>query len=278
MKNRKFLKGAAVWTAAIVVTAAAMVYQNLTGPTHPLRATATDQKGSSLPVRLPRSYGGAGGCAVQLVIPDSSFHGTLVYRRYPTREAWQRLPMERRSDTLTALLPHQPPAGKLEYHVILKSEGLTDRLPGEKQVIIRFRGAVPAAVIIPHAALMFLAMLLANVTLLLTLFGFKNFRTYAWITTGVLVAGGLILGPIVQKYAFGQYWTGFPNGFDLTDNKTLIAFVFWALALALNVRKKRRLPVLVAGVVMLLIFSIPHSARGSERDPDSGTIHTGKQK
>ncbi len=278
MKNTKFLKGATVWAAAIVLTAAAMVYQNLTGPTHPLRATVTDQQGRSWPVRLPRSHGGAGGCTVQLVIPDTSFHGTLVYRRYPTREAWQRLPMERKADTLAAVLPHQPPAGKLEYHVVLTASGQRIRLPAELQALIRFRGAVPASIIIPHASLMFLAMLLANVTLLLTLFGFRNFRTYAWITTGVLVAGGLILGPMVQKHAFGQYWTGFPNGFDLTDNKTLIAFVFWALALVLNLRKRRRFPVILAGIVMLVIFSIPHSARGSERDPDTGTINTGKQK
>jgi hypothetical protein len=278
MKNRKFLKGAAVWAAAIVLTAAAMVYQNLTGPTHPLRAVVTDQTGTTHAVRLPRSHGGAGGCAVKLVIPEPSFSGTLVYRRYPTQEAWQRLPMERKSDTLTAVLPHQLPAGKLEYHVMLTSNGQTVRLPAEKQAIIRFRGAVPASIIIPHASLMFLAMLLANVTLLLALFGFNKFRTYAWITTAVLVAGGLILGPMVQKYAFGQYWTGFPNGFDLTDNKTLIAFIFWAFALALNLRKSRRFPVILAGIVMLVVFSIPHSARGSERDPDTGTINTGKQK
>jgi hypothetical protein len=41
----------------------------------------------------------------------------------------------------------------------------------------------------------------------------------------------MILGPVVQKFAFGEYWTGFPFGTDLTDNKTLIAFIGWIIAL-----------------------------------------------
>ena len=39
----------------------------------------------------------------------------------------------------------------------------------------------------------------------------------------LLAVGGFILGPLVQNYAFGELWTGVPFGWDLTDNKTLIA-------------------------------------------------------
>jgi hypothetical protein len=42
----------------------------------------------------------------------------------------------------------------------------------------------------------------------------------------------MILGPVVQYYAFGEFWTGVPFGWDLTDNKTLVAVIFWALAVA----------------------------------------------
>jgi len=31
----------------------------------------------------------------------------------------------------------------------------------------------------------------------------------------------------VQHYAFGQLWTGVPFGWDLTDNKTLLAALAW---------------------------------------------------
>ena len=48
----------------------------------------------------------------------------------------------------------------------------------------------------------------------------------------------MILGPIVQYYAFGDLWTGIPFGWDLTDNKTLIALIFWILAVV-NEQKER---------------------------------------
>ena len=60
-------------------------------------------------------------------------------------------------------------------------------------------------------------------------------RAGAWgsmrgMTLVFLVAGGFVLGPIVQHQAFGAYWTGIPFGFDLTDNKVLIALVAWGVA------------------------------------------------
>ncbi len=77
----------------------------------------------------------------------------------------------------------------------------------------------------------------------------------------------MILGPIVQKYAFGEFWTGFPNGTDLTDNKTLIAFIGWLLALFAVVKeKKQKFWVGFATLLMFVVFLIPHSVMGSELD------------
>ena len=84
---------------------------------------------------------------------------------------------------------------------------------------------------------------------------------------GLLVIGGLFLGPMVQKSAFGAYWTGWPNGSDLTDNKTLIAFLAWLPATVAAARGMRtRAAVVLGWVVMMGVFLIPHSLRGSELD------------
>jgi asparagine N-glycosylation enzyme membrane subunit Stt3 len=84
----------------------------------------------------------------------------------------------------------------------------------------------------------------------------------------------MILGPVVQKYAFGEYWTGFPYGGDFTDNKTLIMWLVWALALAVigfKPKKKEgisRVTVLVAALAMTVVYLIPHSMGGSSLDYD----------
>jgi len=96
---------------------------------------------------------------------------------------------------------------------------------------------------------------------------------YSWMvnwTLGIVFIGGLILGPIVQKYAFGDLWTGFPFGFDLTDNKVLIAVIFWLAAFFL--KKKSKWWVGLAAVVMIIIYLIPHSVLGSELDYESGKM------
>jgi hypothetical protein len=99
-------------------------------------------------------------------------------------------------------------------------------------------------------------------------------KTGLW-TFILLTAGGMILGPIVQKYAFGDLWTGVPFGWDLTDNKTLIAFLFWALAVFMSWKKEKPLYTIIAAVVLLLVYSIPHSLFGSELDYSTGQVTQG---
>ena len=103
------------------------------------------------------------------------------------------------------------------------------------------------------------------------------FKLAFW-TTGLLFLGGMILGPIVQKYAFGEFWTGVPFGFDLTDNKTLVTMVTWIVAAWLSIKKKHsaRIWIIIAAIVLLLVYSIPHSMMGSELDYETGKIGTGE--
>jgi hypothetical protein len=97
-------------------------------------------------------------------------------------------------------------------------------------------------------------------------------RVYRNWTVGLLFAGGFIFGPLVQKLAFGTWWTGVPNGWDLTDNKTLIAMVFWVIAFIAGRGGRRARPwTVAAAMLMLVVFMIPHSLFGSElRYPTAG--------
>ena len=100
---------------------------------------------------------------------------------------------------------------------------------------------------------------------------------YALITLISLFLGGLILGPVVQNLAFGEFWTGWPFGGDLTDNKTLVSFAFWLIA-AIRLRKhpEQKGWVLAAAVIMILVYLVPHSMFGSELDYSSGEVQTGR--
>ena len=79
--------------------------------------------------------------------------------------------------------------------------------------------------------------------------------------------GGLVLGPIVQKYAFGAYWTGWPFGGDLTDNKTAAMVLLWVIAAIASKRSKTHARwAFLAALLTLAVYLIPHSMFGSELD------------
>ncbi len=174
---------------------------------------------------------------------------------------------------LGADLPKQPAAGKLEYYLDLQGAA-ESRVPaaGEENVVIRFKDPVPDHILFPHVFLMFFGVLFGMRTGLAALFAPSSMRATAWRTLAILSAGGMFFGPIVQKYAFGAFWTGFPYGKDLTDNKMLIMWLAWLFAVALigfRAKKKElvsRLVVLVAMLAMTGAYLIPHSMRGSELD------------
>ena len=285
------MKKTILWILAIIITLGAAYYQRKTGPTNP-RDTYLTVNDSLLKVRLVRSLGLDERPEVRLAITDTSVKARLYYRRFRTGEEYSSsdfiykvYPVNSMLMTkvfgiteekgLYAAVPQQPPAGKIEYYLELTDSKGTTTVLKETPVVIRFKGAVPSYILTPHIIFMFLAILLANVAGLMALFNLPAFRKYSVWTLITLTAGGMILGPAVQKFAFGEFWTGVPFGWDLTDNKTLIAFLFWILAVVMNKKRDTRVYTILAAAVTLIIFSIPHSMFGSELDYSSGEVTQG---
>ncbi len=255
-----------LWLAAFLITAATALYQRMTGPTYPLSGSVVfDEKKISF--RLHRSHGGDTDHTVRLPVKDTTVHGSLIWKRYKTDDEWTIVSMRQEEGLLSAELPHQPPAGKLMYYIKLIKENQQADIHADEPVIIRFKGDVPAWALMIHVIAMFGGMLLSARAGLEFLSPSPRYALFSWWTVGLLFVGGLVMGPVVQKYAFDAYWTGWPFGTDLTDNKTIIAFLGW-LGAALMIPKstKPHFLVIAAAVILLIIFLIPHSLLGSELD------------
>jgi len=258
------LKTALFWILALIITLASAVYQRGTGPTYPVDGDLV-LGGVEISYSLTRTHGGPGDQEVFVTADDPAVTGTVTWRRYTSNDSWASDPMERRGNQLVATLPHQPPAGKIEYRLTLDRDGEEAALPASGVVVTRFKGSVPGWALGPHILFMFAAMLVSNFAGLQALRPEGKTRVPALTTFGLLTLGGMILGPVIQKFAFGEFWTGVPFGWDLTDNKTLIAFIFWVAAVwAGRGGRNARWWVLTAAIVMLAIFMVPHSMFGSE--------------
>jgi hypothetical protein len=253
------MKTALCWITALLITLASAYYQRLSGPTYP-----ESGKSSGIEYKFDRSHSVSSDQEVAIPVAEPAY---LYWKRYKTNDEWNIEKMEYSGEHSAAYLPAQPAAGKLEYYVSVENQAGIKRFPPDHNVVTRFKGDVPAGILIPHIILIFLAMLISTRT------GIEAFRknadlkrlTIAAIVTAAL--GGMIFGPLTQLYAFGALWTGFPFGYDLTDNKTLIAFIGWLIAgYAVLKNKNPRFWVIFAAVLMFIIFLIPHSLLGSELD------------
>jgi hypothetical protein len=262
------------WILAVVISLAAMVYQRMTGPTFPKKYEIS-YNNEEFRFGLPRSNNGRpGDYPVEVELPEP-ISANLIWRLFPTEDPWDTLVMERQGDLLSATLPRQPPAGKIEYHLELTADGKYIDLHEDKNVVIRFRGDVPAWALIPHVLMMVLTVIWSMATILFAMANIPAYKRTMGITIIFLLIGGFILGPIVQKYSFGQFWTGWPLGEDLTDNKVLAALIAFLVAWFLRNKSYSRWLAVGASLVMLAVYLIPHSMNGSELDIETGEVVTG---
>lgn len=275
-------RGILLWVIAVVLMAGAYSYQKRTGPTHPMKGSLRVGD-DEVRYALLRSHETTHGAPITVPSPDGKVTGTLHWKNYPTEDAFAALPMnvteEEGASVLQASLPQRPAAGKIEYYLELSTPAGAVRIPeagGENEILLRYKDPVPGSILWPHIVAMFFTMLIGMRAGLSALFQPATVRRYSWATLVIMTTGGLVLGPIVQKYAFGAYWTGFPWGYDLTDNKLLIMWAVWLVACVWLGGKPSadgkqsgglgRVGVVLASVVMVAVYLIPHSMQGSELD------------
>ncbi|OGC93766.1 MAG: hypothetical protein A2W25_06540 [candidate division Zixibacteria bacterium RBG_16_53_22] len=174
-------------------------------------------------------------------------------------------------------LPALEKGKKWFYHIDVMQDNMKiAQLPPANDQFIKFKGHVSPAILIPHIICMFATIFFG----ILTVFTAIDFargkgeiqRTVRFLLITVIFAflGGFPLGYAVAYQAFGQGWSGIPIGWDITDNKTVILFLFWLVtfilaAQGLSARAIKISPksyaslVAVSFVITLITFLIPHS-------------------
>lgn len=259
------IKNILLWILAFVLMAAVAVYQRMTGPTYPVSGDVKIEN-TEIEYKFPRSHDGSGEELIKVEVPEGMV-AKIKYKRYKSYDEWHSEEMVRDGVYLEGNLPELAPAGKVMYQVFVGKdyENLTELT--KEPVILRYKGKVPAYILYPHIFFMFLTMVFSTRTMIEAILNRKRVFLFSLLTTVSFFIGGLFLGPIVQKFAFDAFWTGWPFGEDLTDNKTLLAFVMWFIAtLRLKTKPNARGWALAAGIVLLGVYMIPHSVLGSEID------------
>ncbi|HAH32411.1 MAG TPA: hypothetical protein DCL44_08880 [Elusimicrobia bacterium] len=268
------MKKPSFWVLSILITLFFAVFQSMTGPTYPLRIKA-DVAGKTMSFRLARSCETGKGCLVLKAKGSDDIRGSIFWRRYRTADVWESMGFSCYGGSCGAKIPSQPAAGKVEYYAEINTPSGPVRL-GRANAVARFKGAVPGYILIPHIILMFLFMLFSVRIFISAVSGLAPIRHSVPANVAFLLLGGFLFGPLTQYYAFGRAWTGFPFGYDLTDNKTLLMLVFWLIALLATLKaRSARFWLVAAFAVTAAVYFVPHSMFGSELDYDTGGVVTG---
>jgi len=179
-------------------------------------------------------------------------------------------------------LPEWEKGKKIGYAVLVQSaDGTLWRIPEEKQkyFIVKYKGRVSNFVLASHIAFMFgsfFFMVLSLFGAIRILKGIEDKRITVNLVRWVLFltfVGGWPLGWILNYQAFGILWEGFPFGYDVTDNKTQIMFIFWIVTSLLAAGSVFRgdertdklgargfaLAVIISVLVSIGVFLVPHS-------------------
>jgi hypothetical protein len=283
------MKNLLLWLSAAALAIACFAFQNKTGPTYPLEGTVETARG---PVSFKFLRSEQIGTPLQLMLRDPVPDGVgaaVRWRRYKSHDSWRTTAMApgvfrftRRGRTeevrgVGAQLPSLPErAGKYEFYVDLDDGTGPRSVTGQRPIFARYKAPVPILVLVPHILVVFLSLMLAVRTALEALRG-GEVRRLLVATIGSLLLGAFALGPLVQWYAFGVWWSGFPYGYDWTDNKVVVELAAWLLAggtvLVSRDARRTRAALLLALAVTLAVYFIPHSIFGSEYDYTRGAGH-----
>lgn len=261
MSSKK--KNIILWVIAIIMTIGLVIYQRSTDPSFPIvgKITIDDEV---IKYKLIRTFGGDKDALIEIFTDSKDITGSITQKRHKSYDDWSTSEMKRKRGRLVGVIPNQPLAGKVEYLIILHNNNM-DYVLTEGPVIIRFKGEVPMVILTPRIFFMFFSLLFALRVGLELFFRGVDTKYLTGVVIITLFLGGIILGPIVQKFAFGVYRTGLPFGHDLTDNITLFVFIFWVIAwFVLRKKPQNRFWPLIAVIAMIVFYSIPQIILGPE--------------
>jgi len=257
-----------LWLIAFAFMVLSAAYQRVTGPTFPYLGIA-HVDGQAVHFKLPRSAVSEAPLVITIPHAPKTMKASLGWRLHHDTGPYTIVLMERNGEALQAQLPGLPPGVKIEYRVSIKTADGQLVIPARRDVVLRFKGDIPPWALIPHISFLLLAVLFGMRTLLEALYRRPRLRLFAWLACACIIIGGMLLGPLVQWFAFGAWWTGIPFGWDVTDNKTLFMLLCWiGVLIAIHrhdqpTRRSRRM-IIVGAAVMLIVYLIPHSLFGTE--------------
>ncbi|MGC9070460.1 MAG: hypothetical protein ACP5IO_04025 [Elusimicrobiales bacterium] len=239
---------------SLILTLLLTVFQRITGPTYPVKGDL-DYNGRNVRYKLPRS------CTIKkseciAYIYKNDVNAYISWKRLGVDEEFKKIYFKSDGNKSIVIIPDDfMPASKIEYDFYVDGKKIN-----LNKIVLRFKNEVRRWILISHIFFMFLSLVICFYLFLEVVFEKKFSSKVFWANYLSMFIGGFVLGALLQKEAFGIFWSGFPFGSDVTDNKVLVSFIFWSYA-AYRLLKgfESRKAILISFFITILTYLIPHS-------------------
>lgn len=209
----------------------------------------------------------------------------VLHYRTATNLPYQEVTLARSGRSVSGIIPAGRRGDRAYYFLSVEDSAGTmlATLPADssKPLLIKFKGKVASWVLTAHIVAMFgsiFFVLLAGMGAVDLLRGVGKLKVVvrnSVMALNLIFIGGFPLGIVVAYQTFGVGWDGVPFGWNITDNKTLIIFLFWLATVLVGFERLSRAPgqrlqsapsprsfallVIVSVFVTLAVYLVPHS-------------------
>ncbi len=241
---------------AIGISIVAVIIQQFLDKDYPYKTSILIGE-KSYNLSLPVVNQGTIDCIIELEIPDTSIHGAVYFKLFNSQTKWKRNGLIRLNDKLVSILPYQKPNVKLMYYLELTDGKNTYPIAKEQPVVVRYENEVPKYIQYPGVVLYFLALIIICYLGMVTLFGIPDFKKYIrWAF--ILISIGTIFEAIRFFLAY-HHLLLLPDPYNnFTFFKLIIIFLIWWAIYKLNSIKERRFLTLLAVIISLALYILPH--------------------
>jgi hypothetical protein len=241
---------------SVALTIIATFIQQISSSDSPYNA-AISVENTIYNIKLPVYHEGSDDCLIEIVMPDTSFRGRVYYKNLRGKSEWRSTNLIRMNDNLVNILPKQKPNVKLLYYAELYSNGKTYYLANNASpIIIRFQESVPKYLQFPEVIIMFLSLIFACFTGILTISHVDSYKKYAKLTFYLFSAGAL-LNLIMHIIAFRSMFLQIMPYNDLSFYKNLIIFSIWWGIYSFNKKREFQYLTLAATIVTFVLYCLP---------------------
>lgn len=242
------------WKLGIAFVVVFLLFALSKGSTHRRKAMVVEKLGARVVHLTTREHIGAGDAPVKAVvetaIPLIPGRVRLYYKIGKKGTlCWASMGRIASSDTFVGVVPHQEKGRRAYYYLQVETpQGqvitLPDaQVPGNKSILLKFKGVVNPFVTIGHVLCMFAAVFILLVAFFYSfdILGGRRpvhqaLKPILWALLFLFI-GGFPLGWVMNAQTFGApWWEAFPFGWDITDNKTQLVFLYWIMVLILVYR------------------------------------------